>query len=348
MNIVKALGVSGLAVGTFLVASMWNQSRALADEAPQARPRLDLAFCIDTTGSMAAEIEVVKKKTKELVAKLASGKPAPIVRVGLVAFRDRGDDYVTRTYQFSDNIDKVVKDISELEANGGGDTPEAVNQALHVAINDLEWSKDKKTSKLLFLIGDAEPHIYPGDFTWEDESKSAISHGIQINTIGCDGLDANGTSIFEQIAKRSDGKFETLAYRQEVVNSTGEREVFITSGGARYKVDKTAAAEWKMGAADLAAKGMARRVSEPMPTSSAVAGVMRPRAHFGRALMGAPAGGGGAAGFHAAPASGGDEFASSAEASSKAVDRKESNLDDLMLNAAKAKMKKDSAVEYKK
>ncbi len=74
---------------------------AFADEAVKQsadRPVLDLAFLIDTTGSMGGEIEMVKKKTKDLVAKLASGKPAPVVRVGLVAYRDRGDEYVTKVF----------------------------------------------------------------------------------------------------------------------------------------------------------------------------------------------------------------------------------------------------------
>ncbi|MCC7530548.1 MAG: VWA domain-containing protein, partial [Candidatus Melainabacteria bacterium] len=213
MQVLKSAAAVLLLSAGMLLPGLTAQS-AFADEAPKQaaeRPVLDLAFLIDTTGSMGGEIEMVKKKTKDLVAKLASGKPAPIVRVGLVAFRDRGDEYVTKVFPFSDDIDKVVKDITALNAAGGGDTPEAVNQGLHSALNDLKWTDNKRASKLLFLIGDAAPHIYPGDYSWETESKNAISRGIQINTIGCDGLDSGGTSVFEKIAKLSDGKFETLA-----------------------------------------------------------------------------------------------------------------------------------------
>ncbi len=115
------------------------ETAAEAKDKPAAkkRPHLDVAFCIDTTGSMQGEIDMVKKKTKEMVAKLSAGKPTPVIRVGLVAYRDKGDAYVTKVFPFSQDIDQVVKDISDLQAQGGGDGPEAVDQGLHAAIKEL-------------------------------------------------------------------------------------------------------------------------------------------------------------------------------------------------------------------
>lgn len=332
MQVLKSAAAALLLSAGMLLPGLVGNQLALAGEAPAQsaeRPVLDLAFLIDTTGSMGGEIEMVKKKTRDLVAKLASGKPAPIVRVGLVAYRDRGDEYVTKVFPFSDDIDKVVKDITALSAAGGGDTPEAVNQGLHAALNDLAWTSNKKASKLLFLIGDAGPSVYAHDFKWEDEAKNAISRGIQINTIGCDGLDAAGTTVFERIAKLSDGKFETLAYRQEVVNSEGKKETLITSAGRRYKVRAGAESEWKAGAKDLAAKGLAEAAPLPMTTMG------KATFHASRAMMMAPAARGGAEGFSSA-------------SMGPSVNRGDSNLDDLMLNAAKSKLKKDASIIYTK
>jgi Mg-chelatase subunit ChlD len=333
MQVLKSVAAVLLLSAGMLLPGLTTQSAFAEETVKQSaeRPTLDLAFLIDTTGSMGGEIEMVKKKTKDLVAKLASGKPAPIVRVGLVAYRDRGDEYVTKVFPFSDDIDKVVKDITALSANGGGDTPEAVNQGLHSALNDLKWTDNKKASKLLFLIGDAAPHIYPNDYNWETETKNAISRGIQINTIGCDGLDSGGTSVFEKIAKLSDGKFETLAYRQEIVDASGKRETLITSGGARYRVKAGAESEWKSGARDLAAKGLA--VAEPAA----------PRASMykaSRAMMGAP----GMASFAAE----GRGLGLPATSMGASINRGDSNLDDVMLNAAMGKLKKDSSIIYTK
>ncbi len=296
-----------------------------ADAKGGERPHMDLAFCIDTTGSMQNEIDMVKTKTKELVAKLASGKPTPIVRVGLVAFRDRGDAYVTKVFPFSDDIDKVVKDISGLQAAGGGDGPEAVNEGLHVALNSLDWGKEKDTAKLLFLIGDAGPHDYPNDYKWEDESKKAIARGIQINTIACAGLESypaeKGADVFRQIAKLTDGKYDTLAYRQQVIGSSGRRETVVTSGGAAFKMRagetdwKAAAASGKLDKAEFAAAPMAS-----MAATSEGKAISRVRGFAYDAY-------GGSAG-------------------SAGLSRSDSNLDDIVLNAARAKAKKQLKVEY--
>ena len=114
-----------LVAGSILLCSGIQTQGA---EPSKAKPKIDLAFCIDTTGSMQGEIDVVKTKTKEIVAKLSGTKPIPEIRVGLVAYRDRGDTYVTKVFQFSGNVDQVVKDISSLQADGGGDEPEAVTR----------------------------------------------------------------------------------------------------------------------------------------------------------------------------------------------------------------------------
>src|SRR5277367_4072258 len=120
------------AIGAMLSLST-SLSKATAAPESKSRPHMDLAFCIDTTGSMQPEIDNVKAKVKSLVSKLGSGTPAPVIRVGLVAYRDRGDQYVTKVFPFTENIDDMVKDISQLQAAGGGDGPEAVNQGLHSA-----------------------------------------------------------------------------------------------------------------------------------------------------------------------------------------------------------------------
>src|SRR5437868_15124335 len=90
-------------------------------------PRIDVAFALDTTGSMGDEIDVVKEKIVEIARKLSAGQPAPDVRFGIVAFRDRGDLYVTRTFPFSREIADVEKTLRTLHAAGGGDEPGRVH-----------------------------------------------------------------------------------------------------------------------------------------------------------------------------------------------------------------------------
>ncbi|MBS2010371.1 MAG: VWA domain-containing protein [Cyanobacteria bacterium SZAS TMP-1] len=224
---------------------------------PGKHARLDLAFCIDTTGSMQGEINTVKAKVKSMVAKLSSGQPKPVVRVGLVAYRDTGDAYVTRVFPFSADIDRVVKDISALDADGGGDGPEAVDRGLHAALNELQWDSGKKTARLLYVIGDAPPHE---DSNLTAEARTATAKKICVSAISCQGLDgygAEGLKPFREIAALTNGTFEELAYRQELVDSEGHRATLVVSGGKAYSVKSTDKDAWKSGATDLVAHGEA-------------------------------------------------------------------------------------------
>jgi len=224
------------------------------------RARLDVAFCIDTTSSMQGEIDTVKAKVKSMVNNLSRSKEKPIVRVGLVAYRDQGDDYVTKVFPFSENIDQVVKDISELSAEGGGDGPEAVDCGLHSAVHDLKWNSKEKTAKLLFLIGDAPPHKTT-KYDWRKDSEKAIAKGIHVNTIGCDGLEMtgpeDGMKTFKTIAHITNGNFEPLSYHSEIVRADGTHETLVTAAGKTYAVKSDDKEAWKKGAEELASTGVA-------------------------------------------------------------------------------------------
>ena len=84
-------------------------------------PRIDVVFLLDTTGSMGDEIAVVKEKIKEMIVAILLGEPTPDVRFGIVAYRDRGDFYVTKVFDLTRDADRVAGDLSELEADGGGE-----------------------------------------------------------------------------------------------------------------------------------------------------------------------------------------------------------------------------------
>jgi hypothetical protein len=325
MNARKTIAISAL--GALLSANTFLPAATAAPES-KSRPQMDVAFCIDTTGSMQPEIDNVKAKVKELVSKLSGGKPAPIIRVGLVAYRDRGDQYVTKVFPFTENIDEMVKDISQLQAAGGGDGPEAVNQGLHSAVSDLQWDKNKKTAKILFLIGDAGPHYYPNDYNWQDESKRAISKGIQINTIGCNGLQSyrpqDGIEVFQQIAKLTDGAFEPLAYKQVVRTAAGTSETRITSAAGDFSMKAGRKADWREGITNLSMRGELAKSAAP-----AMAGGMLAKP------MAAPAG------------MAGRGYASDETSVGGGMKGSENNLDAIMLQAAEKKAKQALNVDYK-
>src|SRR5947207_7980699 len=92
------------------------------------RPRMEVVFVLDTTGSMSGMIAGAKQKIWAIANKLKSADPTPEISFGLVGYRDRGDTYVTKVYGLSDNLDEVYTHLYAFAAEGGGDTPESVNE----------------------------------------------------------------------------------------------------------------------------------------------------------------------------------------------------------------------------
>jgi Mg-chelatase subunit ChlD len=178
---------------------------------PQARPRIEVAFVLDTTGSMSGLLEGAKRKIWSIVNQMADGTPRPEIRVGLVGYRDRGDVYVTRRFDLTSDIDSIYGHLVTLQAGGGGDTPESVNQALHEATRDLSWSDSQNVYKVIFLVGDAPPHTdYQGDVSFQQSLAIARDRGIAVNTIQC-GEMATTTTVWKQIAQLGLGEYAAIS-----------------------------------------------------------------------------------------------------------------------------------------
>src|SRR5215813_6080530 len=187
------------------------QTSTTAVVQPKAAPRVEVAFVLDTTGSMAGLIDGAKHKIWSIANQLASGQPTPKVRLALVAYRDRGDDYVTRVRDLTDDIDAVYAELQQLTANGGGDTPESVNQALHEAVPKLSWSNDAGVYRAIFLVGDAPPHLdYQDDVKYGESVARARQRGIVVNAVQCGDLAAT-TPIWQQIASAGGGTFAAIS-----------------------------------------------------------------------------------------------------------------------------------------
>jgi Mg-chelatase subunit ChlD len=181
-----------------------------ADEkkpAKPAKPKVEVVFCLDTTGSMSGLIDAAKKKVWSISNQIASGKPTPELKIGLVAYRDRGDAYVTQVHDLSDDLDAVYARLKTFQAQGGGDGPESVNQALADAVHKVKWSPDAKTLKIIFLVGDAPPHMdYADDVKYPDTCKKACEKGIIVNTVQC-GTETETTRIWRDVAVKAEGTY---------------------------------------------------------------------------------------------------------------------------------------------
>ncbi len=174
-------------------------------ESEKSHPRIEAVFVLDTTGSMSGLINAAKEKIWAIASTLGQSEPAPEIRIGLVGYRDRGDEYITRVTPLSTDLDRVYSDLMAYRAAGGGDGPESVNQALAAAVNDIRWSSDVSTYRVIFLVGDYPPHMdYENDARYPETCRSAGRRGIIINTVQC-GTYGPTTPVWREIASLAGG-----------------------------------------------------------------------------------------------------------------------------------------------
>jgi Mg-chelatase subunit ChlD len=213
----------GMAVMVVGMAAALGPTRALAGEDSESmvRPRVQVVFVLDTTGSMGGLIEGAKQKiwaiTNQFIKPAAEGEPRPLVKLGLIGYRDRGDAYVTRVHDLTDDIDAIYGQLMGFAAEGGGDGPESVNQALHEAVENMSWSKSDDVLKIVFLVGDAPPHLdYEQDVKYLDTCKAAVAKGLVINTVQC-GSDGSATAIWQEIARSAEGQYVQIGQTGDMV-----------------------------------------------------------------------------------------------------------------------------------
>jgi Mg-chelatase subunit ChlD len=177
---------------------------------PAPAKAIEAVFVLDTTGSMSGLIEGAKRKIWSIADAMSGNSPGVPIRVGLVAYRDRGDEYVTRRVDLTEDLDAVWAQLRELRADGGGDTPESVNEALHEAVTKVSWSSGPNVYRVVFLVGDAPPHVdYPQDPSFRQSAGIAAQKDIVINTVQCGALPET-TPVWQEIAKLGLGQFAAI------------------------------------------------------------------------------------------------------------------------------------------
>ena len=146
--------------------------------------KLDLMLVIDTTGSMGDEIRYLQAELRSIIGAITAKHRDLDIRVGFVFYRDTGDEYVTRSFAFDRDIGKAQAMLARQYATGGGDYPEAMDQALIRAVGQ-EWRPD--AVKSLLLVADAPPHNDKFGRTWT-AAEAARAKRIHITPVAASGV----------------------------------------------------------------------------------------------------------------------------------------------------------------
>lgn len=155
-----------------------------ANQAATKVTKLDLMLVVDTTGSMGDEINYLQAELRSIIGAITAKHRDLDIRIGFVFYRDLSDDYVTRTVAFDRDIGRVQGVLARQDANGGGDYPEAMDQAMIRAIGQ-DWRPD--AVKSLLLVADAPPHDDRFGRTWA-AAEAARAKRIHITPVAASGV----------------------------------------------------------------------------------------------------------------------------------------------------------------
>ena len=189
---------------------------------------VDVCFTFDTTGSMSSQINSTKQRIVAFIESLTKMCDGP--RFALIPYKDYSDgQQVVVIHDFSSDIAGIKQKVDQMNASGGGDTPEAVGYAMQATLQDLSWRPD--VIKVCVIIADAPPHglgcsCCSGDSMpkGEPEGRDPLSiayamgrAGIRIYSIGCNLSCEMCISFYSGISDITGGIFVPLRDAQQLI-----------------------------------------------------------------------------------------------------------------------------------
>jgi len=186
-------------------------SAAGEGEKEKAKERMiDLAICLDTSGSMTGLIDSARQKLWEIVSELAQAKPEPHLRVALLTYGTPSygaeDGWVRLDLDLTDDLDTVYEKLMALRTDGG---TEYVARVVNRAVEALSWDEEKDTLRIIFVAGnesaDQDPTLKNADVC-----KRAAENDIVVNAIYCGALGNGDAEGYRRVARLADGSFAAI------------------------------------------------------------------------------------------------------------------------------------------
>ena len=174
---------------------------------------LDILFLLDATGSMGDEIDQLKATIAEVSQRIDRLPSQADLRLGMTLYRDEGDEFVTATFDFTHDVDAFAEALDRVVADGGGDNPEALDEALAEALAAPSWRPAAQAVQLVFLVADAPPQIardVPTPYT--ASMLEAAERGVKIFPVSSSGTDDQAEYVFRQLAQFTGARYVFLTY----------------------------------------------------------------------------------------------------------------------------------------
>lgn len=188
-----------------------------------AKTELDIAIVLDTTSSMADEIQYLQAELDTIATSVKAKFPATTPRFGLVVYRDKNDEYLTRNVPFTADVAAFRASLAQQSAAGGGDIPEAVPEGLEAGVA-LGWRTTDEVARVMFWVADAPQH------TGTEQSVNAavtgaVQKGIHVYPIASSGVDPNAEATMRGAAQITGGRYLFLTDDSGIGNSHAEPHI---------------------------------------------------------------------------------------------------------------------------
>lgn len=224
--IASASGTGGFEVGSVGIAGGAQSGSGSWGNMLQTLRKngLDVVICFDSTGSMGGEIDEVKTQIRQIGNVLFT--LVPKARIGLCTYRDSTDNYVVKGVPLTSNIQELEAFLARVDAGGGGDLPEAVDEGMYWSITKNQFRPQSR--KVLLIFGDAPPHA--------DKQKACVSMALDfkrqmkgiVSTVTCRSEDP--LPEFYEISAAGGGEAYLTKNQREIV-----RELMVLVFGSRHR-----------------------------------------------------------------------------------------------------------------
>lgn len=216
-TLIPAVSVAGLAVVVAAAVSptpIPNEviPDPVASEPAAERRPVDLVLCLDTSGSMTDLIDSARAKLWNLVNELATTKPTPRLRVGLLTYGSPNNStarqgWVVRQTDLTSDLDTVYAKMMAMTTHGGA---EFVGWVLNDAVHTMSWSPEPDALKLIFVAGNESADQASERHNFRHVAQQARNGGMIINALYAGKRSKGVAEHWDQVAEHGHGHFAAI------------------------------------------------------------------------------------------------------------------------------------------